>query len=102
MEAQPRSISPVNGPADRHELLALYLVQILLPKKTGNGKPVEQNRRATRLGFAPTPLILTVGMPQRVRKQPDILTFEGAASGRDKAFLIEYCGDLLVHFTGPV
>ena len=35
-------------------------------------------------------------------QQPDILTFEGAASGRDKAFLIEYCGDLLVHFTGPV
>lgn len=54
------------------------------------------------MGFATTPLILAVGMPQRVHQQPDILTFEGAASRRDKTFLIEYCGDLLVHFTDPV
>ena len=102
MEAQPRSISPVNGPADRHELSSLHT----LSRSCCRRKPATEN-----------PSSRTVGPPHGIRadavdldggnaparpQQPDILTFEGAASGRDKAFLIEYCGDLLVHFTGPV
>ena len=46
------------------------------------------------------PLILTVGMPQRVRKQPDILTFEGTAAGGNEAFPVKYRRDLLIHLAG--
>ena len=75
------------------------------PDLAAEGNRQRKTRRAEpsghRMGFAPTPLLDGGNAPARPQ-QPDILTFEGAASGRDKAFLIEYCGDLLVHFTGPV
>ncbi|NOJ50925.1 hypothetical protein [Bradyrhizobium archetypum] len=31
-------------------------------------------------------------------QHPDVLAFEGAASGRDESLLIEYCSDLAIHF----
>ena len=102
MEAQPRSISPVNGPADRHELPRFIPCPDLAAEENRQRKTRRAEPSGHHMGFAPTPLILTVGMPQRVRNSQTFSPLKAQPRAATKPCLIEYCGDLLVHFTGPV